>query len=131
MGKILEIPLEQDVAKKKGIDKKKRNDADDLVFKALANADRRKILDLLREQPLTTGAICAAVPRLDRCTVMLHLNALVQAQLIIAKKKGRFRWNHLNVAPIQQIYNRWIKSYAQSASELLTRLKEDLEDDSL
>jgi len=50
-----------------------------------------------------------------------------RADLIIAKKKGRYRWNYLNVEPIQRIYNRWIKDYAQPAAELLTQLKEDLE----
>ncbi len=108
-------------------DKAKQDASDDLVFKALANADRRKLLDLVRQSPKTTGDICAAIPRLDRCTVMLHLKALEAADLIIAKKKGRFRWNYLNVEPIQRIYNRWIKDYAQPAAELLTQLKEDLE----
>jgi len=108
-------------------DKAKLAASDDLVFKALANADRRKLLDLVRHAPKTTGDICAAIPRLDRCTVMLHLKALEAADLIIAKKKGRYRWNYLNVEPIQRIYNRWIKDYAQPAAELLTQLKEDLE----
>lgn len=31
--------------------------------------------------------------------------------------------------PVQQIYNRWIKEYAQPASELLTRLKDELEEE--
>ena len=102
---------------------------DDLVFKALSNADRRKMLDLIRESPKKTGDICDAIPRLDRCTVMLHLKALEAAELIIAKKQGRFRWNYLNVAPIQRIYSRWIKEYAQPAAELLAQLKDQLEGD--
>ena len=102
---------------------------DDLVFKALSNADRRKVLDLVRQSPKTTGDICEAIPRLDRCTVMLHLKTLEAADLIIAKKKGRFRWNYLNVEPIQRIYNRWIKDFAQPAAELLTQLKKRLEGD--
>lgn len=100
---------------------------DDLVFKALSNADRRKMLDLIRESPKKTGDICDAIPRLDRCTVMLHLKTLEAADLIIAKKKGRCRWNYLDVAPIQRIYDRWIKDYAQPAAELLTQLKDQLE----
>ena len=102
---------------------------DDLVFKALSNVDRRNILDLVRQSPKTTGDLCDAIPRLDRCTVMLHLKALEAADLVIAKKKGRFRWNYLNVEPIQRIYGRWIKDYAQPAAELLTRLKSQLESD--
>ncbi len=49
---------------------------DDLVFKALAGADRRKMLDLLRDAPMTTGAIAGELPWLDRTTVMLHLGVL-------------------------------------------------------
>ena len=60
---------------------------------------------------------------------MLHLKTLEAAELIISKKKGRFRWNYLNVTPIQRIYNRWIKDYAQPAAELLTQLKDQLEGD--
>ena len=101
---------------------------DDRVFKALANADRRTILDLLRESPKTTGEICEAISRLDRCTVMLHLKALQEADLIIVKRNGRYRWNYLNIEPVQRIYNRWIKDYAQPAAEFLTRLKDELEE---
>jgi hypothetical protein len=58
---------------------------------------------------------------------MLHLRTLEAADLIIAKKKGRFRWNYLNVEPIQRIYSRWIKVYAHPAAEFLTQIKEQLE----
>ena len=115
--------------KKKPSVETKQDAIDDLVFKALSNADRRKILDLIRESPKTTGDICAAIVKLNRCTVMLHLKTLEAADLIIAKKRGRFRWNYLNVTPIQRIYNRWIKDYAQPAAELLTQLKDQLEGD--
>lgn len=117
--------------KKPGSLETKQDAKDDLVFKALSNADRRKMLDSIRESPKTTGDMCDAIPRLDRCTVMLHLKVLEAADLIIAKKKGRCRWNYLNVAPIQRIYNRWIKDYAQPAAELLTQLKDQLESASL
>ena len=61
-------------------------DQDDLVFKALAGADRRKILDLLRQAPLTTGNICQQLHWLNRCTVMQHIKVLAGASLIISKK---------------------------------------------
>ena len=105
------------------------NARDDLVFKALANSDRRNILDQIRDSPKTTGQLCALIPRLDRCTVMLHLKSLESAELIITKKQGKFRWNYLNVEPIQRVYNRWIKDFAQPAAKLLTKLKDQLEND--
>jgi DNA-binding transcriptional ArsR family regulator len=100
---------------------------DERVFKALANQDRRRILDLVRESPLTVGQICDSIENLDRCTVMLHLKTLEAADLIIAKKEGRFRWNYLNIEPIQRIYNRWIKDFAQPAADLLVQLKDQIE----
>lgn len=105
----------------------KKDARDDQVFKALANSDRRRILDLIRQSPKTTGELCKSLSHLNRCTVMLHLGKLEDADLILAKRKGKFRWNYLNVEPIQQIYNRWIKDYAQPAAELLTNLKSQLE----
>lgn len=104
-------------------------DQDDAVFKALANADRRKVLDVVHAGPQTTGALCEALPHLDRCTVMLHLRTLEAAGLIISKKRGRSRWNYLNVVPIQQVYERWIKTYAQPAAAQLARLQRALEQD--
>ena len=98
------------------------------VFKALADDRRRAILDLLREEPRTTGEICAKFKKLDRCTVMQHLGVLEKAGLVIVKREGRQRWNCLNVLPMQEIYDRWISRYARPSVELLTRLKRDLED---
>jgi DNA-binding transcriptional ArsR family regulator len=99
----------------------------DRVFKALSSRTRREILDLLREQPRTTGDLCARFPGLDRCTVMQHLAVLEDAELVIAQRKGRERWNHLDAMPIKQIHDRWIGDYARSAVDLIATLKSDLE----
>jgi DNA-binding transcriptional ArsR family regulator len=104
-----------------------RERSHELVFKALADTRRREILDLLRDAPQTTGDLCAKFSNLDRCTVMQHLKVLEKAGLIFAKKKGKFRWNYLNVVPIREIYDRWINQYASPSVELLTKLKNDLE----
>ncbi len=100
---------------------------DNLVWDALANDHRRQILDLLKEKPLTTGEISLKLKKIDRCTVMLHLNVLAEADLIIVKREGKYRWNYLNIEPIQRIYERWLSSYAQPQAALLTKLKDDLE----
>lgn len=104
-------------------------DRDDRVFKALAGTDRRRILDLLKDGPRTTGDICGELPWLNRCTVMQHLGVLETAELVITKKRGRSRWNYLDVAPIQRIHDRWIGTYASPSAALLGRLKQDLESD--
>jgi DNA-binding transcriptional ArsR family regulator len=104
-----------------------RGKSHDLVFKALADSRRREILDLLRDEPKTTSDLCASFKTLDRCTVMQHLGVLEKAGLIFGKKKGKFRWNYLNVVPIRDIYDRWINQYASPSVELLAKLKDDLE----
>jgi DNA-binding transcriptional ArsR family regulator len=99
----------------------------DRVFKALGHQVRRQMLDDLRDQPLTTGTLVAHFPELDRCTVMQHLKVLEDAELVIPVRKGRERWNHLNVAPIQEIHERWIGPHAAHATARLTKLKRELE----
>jgi DNA-binding transcriptional ArsR family regulator len=103
------------------------SDAHDRIFKALGHQVRRQILDDLRDQPLTTGALCAHFPELDRCTVMQHLKVLEDADLVIPVRTGRERWNHLNVAPIQEIHERWIGPHAAGATARLAKLKREVE----
>jgi DNA-binding transcriptional ArsR family regulator len=103
------------------------HDQYDAVFKALASPIRRQILDDLKDQPLTTGSLCAHFPDLDRCTVMQHLKILEAADLLIAERRGRERWNHLNAIPIQDIHDRWIGPHAAAASARLARFKQTVE----
>ena len=105
----------------------RRIDKHDRIFRALSHATRREILDRLREAPRTTGELCEAFPRLDRCTVMQHLGVLERAELVVARLEGRLRWNVLNVLPIKEIHDRWIGPYAANAVSLLARLQRDLE----
>lgn len=105
----------------------KQDKQDELVIKAIASVDRRRILDLLRDEPRTTGAICEELLWLNRCTVMQHLGVLEKARLIISKKEGRNRWNYLDVSPIQHFHERWIKAFATPSASLLGKLQRDLE----
>lgn len=104
-----------------------REGKQDRVFKALGDSRRRRMLDLMKSAPRTTGEISDFFPDLDRCTVMQHLNVLEEADLIIVRREGRYRWNYLNPLPIKDIYDRWISNYATAAVDLLARLKKDLE----
>lgn len=99
----------------------------DRIFKALAHGVRRQILDDLKDQPLTTGALCDHFADLDRCTVMQHLKVLEEARLVIAERRGRERWNHLNAMPIQDIHDRWIGPHAAAAAARLARFKQAVE----
>jgi len=102
-------------------------DENDAIFKALSHRARRQILDLLKTEPRTTGMLCDLIPELDRCTVMQHLKVLEDAGLLVAERRGRERWNHLDALPIQAIHERWIGPYAAYASAMLSRLKQQVE----
>ncbi|MBN9232397.1 MULTISPECIES: ArsR/SmtB family transcription factor [Phyllobacteriaceae] len=99
---------------------------DDHVFKALAHPRRRMILDELKDGPKTTGTLCEIHADMDRCTVMMHLKVLEDAGLVVARREGRERWNHLDALPIKRIHDRWISEYATHAVSILDRLKADL-----
>ena len=104
-------------------------DRQEAVFRALADHRRRRILDLLKDQPKTTGDLCDRFRNLDRCTVMQHLRVLEAAGLVIVKREGRHRWNYINPLPIKEIYDRWISQYAAGAVDLLARMKREMEQD--
>lgn len=99
------------------------DEQDDVLFKALGNRARRRILDTLKAEPRTTGMLCELMPELDRCTVMQHLKVLEEAGLVIVERRGRERWNHLDALPIHGIHERWIGPYAAYAASMLSRLK--------
>ena len=97
-------------------------EAMDSIWKALADPTRREILDRLRERPRTTGELAEGFPS-SRFAVMKHLEVLVEAGLVVFRKQGRERWNHLNAMPLQQLYERWVRPYEAHWAEGLLRLK--------
>ncbi len=97
------------------------------VWKALANPVRRAILDALRDGPWTTGDLAARFPTLSRFAVMQHLRVLEEAELVIARRSGRQRFNYLNPIPIQRIHDRWVVRYMKPWTEALVSLQDELE----
>ncbi len=104
-----------------------KNDDLNLVWRALADDTRRRLLDALRDKPLTTGELCRPF-KVSRYAVMKHLAILEQAGLIVVRRQGRERWNHLNAVPIQQIYERWVRPYAGVWAGTLVNLKGHVEE---
>lgn len=58
-----------------------------MVFKALADPTRRKVLELLRRQPMTAGELCAHFP-VSKPTMSAHFAVLREANLVEASKHG-------------------------------------------
>lgn len=44
---------------------------------------------------------------------MQHLGVLADAKLVLARREGRFRYNHLNAIPLTQMYDRWVSQFAR------------------
>jgi DNA-binding transcriptional ArsR family regulator/uncharacterized protein YndB with AHSA1/START domain len=97
------------------------------VWKALADPTRRAILDLLRDRARTTGELSDAFPSKTRFAVMKHLGVLEQAGLVVVRRHGRERWNHLNGVPLRAAYERWMRTYADRWATSLLRLRDAAE----
>jgi DNA-binding transcriptional ArsR family regulator len=58
------------------------------VFKALSDPTRRRVLQLLRERPMSAGELSDQFP-VSKPTMSAHFAVLQQAGLIEAQKSGR------------------------------------------
>ena len=100
---------------------------DDVVFKALADASRRKLLDRLRKQNgQSLGELCDGL-NMTRQAVAKHLAILRKANLVSWKREGRERLHFINPVPINEIAERWISKFEYPRLEALSRLKRNLE----
>ncbi len=84
---------------------------EDAVFRALADASRRKLLDRLHAQNgQTLGELCRGLA-MTRQAVAKHLVILEEANLVSAKRKGREKLHFINPVPINDIAERWIGKF--------------------
>src|SRR6266516_2476919 len=103
-------------------------DAEDDVFKALADPSRRLLLDsLFTADGQTLGELSARLPGMTRFGVMKHLRVLESAGLVTTRKVGRERLHYLNPVPIRLMHDRWIGKYAEPWVGALAGLKVSLE----
>jgi DNA-binding transcriptional ArsR family regulator len=99
----------------------------DKVFKALAAAERRLLLDKLRAQNgQTLGELCRHL-KMTRQAVTKHLKLLEEASLVVPLWRGREKLHYLNSVPIHEIAERWIGKYERGRLRALAELKANLE----
>jgi DNA-binding transcriptional ArsR family regulator len=99
----------------------------DKVFKALADASRRHLLDRLRaDNGQTLGQLCTHLD-MSRQAVTKHLKLLEEAGLVVTIWRGREKFHYLNPVPIHQIADRWIDKYERGRLRVLAVLKQNLE----
>ncbi len=100
----------------------------DEVFKALADASRRKLLDILRQNSgQSLGELCGHLD-MSRQAVAKHLAILEAANLVTVIWQGREKLHYLNPVPIHEISERWINKYERHRIQALSDLKKTLEE---
>ena len=100
----------------------------DEVFRALADPQRRLLLDRLNARNgQTLRELCAGLDT-TRQAVSKHLAVLEAANLVTTVRRGREKWHYLNPAPITEIADRWIRRYDRARAHALADLKHALED---
>lgn len=92
------------------------------VWRVLADPARRRILELLRDGPMTTGALSAAFTT-SRFAVMNHLGALTAVGLVTVERRGRERWNHLNAARLVALLRRFVGPFEAQWADRMERLR--------
>ena len=99
----------------------------DVLFKALADPSRRKLLDLLHAHDGRTLNDLYAHLDMTRQGVTQHLDLLEAANLIATIRRGREKLHFLNPVPLQEIYERWIAKFEKPRLKALGDLKRRLE----
>jgi len=99
----------------------------DLLFKALADPNRRRLLDLLHAHDgRTLNELCEHLD-MTRQGVTQHLDLLEAALLVATVRRGREKLHFLNPVPLQEIYERWIAKFEKPRLKALNDLKRRLE----
>ena len=99
----------------------------DLLFKALADPSRRKLLDLLHAHDGRSLNDLYEHLDMTRQGVTQHLDLLEAANLVVTVRRGREKLHFLNPVPLQEIYERWIAKFEKSRLKALDDLKRRLE----
>ncbi len=86
-----------------------------IVFKALNDRTRRKILDLLKEKDMSAGAIADQFD-FSRATISHHLELLQHADLVSIVKKGQFIIYSINTTVLNEVLQ-WIVEIIDNKNE--------------
>jgi DNA-binding transcriptional ArsR family regulator len=87
--------------------------ADGDLFRAIADPTRRTILDeLTGRDGQTLFELCARLAMQhgiasSRQAISQHLDVLEAAGLVRTRREGRYKFHHIDPAPLEAIVNRW------------------------
>ena len=81
----------------------------DAVLQALADGNRRTVLEILRDHPATVGELAEALP-IARPGVSRHLRVLRDAGLVEVEQDAQRRIYSLRPAPLAEL-DEWLGAY--------------------
>lgn len=81
-----------------------------LVFKALSDPTRRRVLQLLRERPMTAGEL-AEESHLSKATMSGHFAVLREANLVDADKRGTTITYRLKLSVLEEALLEFVESF--------------------
>ncbi len=82
----------------------------DTVFKALADKNRRKILEILKQKDMIVSEIAQNFD-FTGATLSHHLDILKQANLVISERKGQFIEYSLNTSVFEEVIKMFINIF--------------------
>ena len=96
-------------------------------YRAIADSNRRSILDMLRDEgPMRASDIVARLSHISQPAVSKHLRILRESELVWAEADGRERRYHLTPDHLRQIAA-WLQFYEPLWDQRLARLKQLVE----
>lgn len=95
----------------------------DAIWRALANPQRRAILQALRDGPRTTTYLVEQLPDLTRFAVMKHIGVLRDCGLVLTEEQGKRKLNSLNAVPLRLVYEELVNGYQDLWARQLLRVQ--------
>jgi DNA-binding transcriptional ArsR family regulator len=86
-----------------------------MVFKALSDPTRRRVLQLLRQGPMSAGELSARFD-VSKPTMSAHFAVLRDADLIHAEKAGKSVIYHLKLSVLEEALLGFVSSFGGSGS---------------
>ena len=79
-------------------------------FAAIAEPNRRKLLEAVRRSPSTVNSLAEVLPDISRPAVSQHLRALLDANLVNVRAEGTRRIYSINDAGFDRL-NVWLDQF--------------------
>jgi DNA-binding transcriptional ArsR family regulator len=98
------------------------------IFKALADANRRRIIEALYRQDGLSIKQLTLGSSITRQAVTKHLNILIRSKVVSADFSGKERIHRLNPKAVKSLMD-WLAPFAQQWDARLEKLAEHLGDE--